>query len=93
MRCSKRRLIRSPRQPARATSAAHRGQARGIFSITALPSLSRTATRNRDASFDLPSIATLALVSRPICRHSSINRTQTYLIAGPLSLRKSAIVL
>jgi hypothetical protein len=92
MRRSKRRLIRSPRQPARATSAAHRGQARGIFSITVLPSLSRTATRNRDASF-VQSIATLALVSRPICRHSSINCTQTHLIAGPLSLRKLAIVL
>src|SRR5262249_29178917 len=41
----------------------------------------------------LPSIATLAFVSRPIRRHSSTNCTQTCLIAGPLSLRKSAIVL
>ena len=41
----------------------------------------------------LPSIATLAMVSRPIRRHSSTNCTQTCLIAGPLSLRKSAIVL
>src|SRR5436853_7316817 len=29
----------------------------------------------------------------PICRHSSINCAQTRLIAAPLSLRKSAIVL
>ena len=35
----------------------------------------------------------LAVVSRPIRRHSSINRTQTCLIAPPPSLRKSAIVL
>src|SRR5438034_820812 len=41
----------------------------------------------------LPSIAMLAVASRPIWRHNSINCTQTCLIAGPLSLRKSAIVL
>src|SRR5262249_2777765 len=41
----------------------------------------------------LPSIATLAFESRPIRRHSSTNRAQTFLIAPPLSLRKSAIVL
>src|SRR5262249_42881311 len=44
-------------------------------------------------SIMLPSIATLAFKSRPIRRHSSTNRTQTFLIAPPLSLRKSAIVL
>jgi hypothetical protein len=36
----------------------------------------------------LPSIATLDVVSRPICRHSSINSAQTRLIAEPLSWRK-----
>ena len=41
----------------------------------------------------LPSMATLALVSRPILRHNSTNCAQTFLIAGPLSLRKSAMVL
>ncbi len=41
----------------------------------------------------LPSIATLACVSRPIRRQSSTNRTQTWRMARPLSLRKSAIVL
>src|ERR1700757_3537447 len=40
----------------------------------------------------LPSIATLAFVRRPICRQSATNWTQTLRIAGPLSLRKSAIV-
>ena len=38
----------------------------------------------------LPSIATFACVSRPIRQHSSINCTQTCLIAGPRSFRKSA---
>ena len=41
----------------------------------------------------LPSIATLAFASNPISRHTSTKRAQTFLIAGPLSLRKSAIVL
>ena len=41
----------------------------------------------------LPSMATLAFVSKPICRQSSTKRAQTFLIAGPLSLRKSAMVL
>src|SRR5262245_6058325 len=41
----------------------------------------------------LPSIATLAFKSRPIRRHSSTKRAQTFLMAPPLSLRKSAIVL
>ena len=43
-------------------------------------------------NFD-PSIATLAFATRPIRRHSSTNRAHTFLIAAPLSLRKSAIVL
>jgi hypothetical protein len=41
----------------------------------------------------LPSMATLAFASRPILRHNSTNRAQTFLISGPLSLRKSAMVL
>src|SRR6476659_6575302 len=41
----------------------------------------------------LPSTATLAFASRPILRHNSTNCAQTFLIAGPLSLRKSAMVL
>jgi hypothetical protein len=40
-----------------------------------------------------PSMATQAVASSPICRHSSTNRTHTFLIANPLSLRKSAITL
>src|SRR5712671_503910 len=41
----------------------------------------------------LPSTATLAFASRPILRHNSTNCAQTFLIAEPLSLRKSAMVL
>src|SRR3979409_1151986 len=41
----------------------------------------------------LPSMATLAFPSRPILRHNSTNCAQTFLMAGPLSLRKSAMVL
>src|ERR1700716_4302342 len=41
----------------------------------------------------LPSMATLAVASRPISRQSSTKRAHTLRIAGPLSLRKSAIVL
>ena len=41
----------------------------------------------------LPSMATLAFASSAILRHNSTNRAQTFLIAGPLSLRKSAMVL
>jgi hypothetical protein len=41
----------------------------------------------------LPSIATPASAKRPSRRHSSTNRAQTWRMAGPLSLRKSAIVL
>jgi hypothetical protein len=41
----------------------------------------------------LPSMATLAFVSRPISRQSSTKRAHTLRIARPLSLRKSAIVL
>src|SRR6185295_1674180 len=43
-------------------------------------------------NFD-PSIARLTFASRPIWRQSSTNRAHTFLIAAPLSLRKSAIVL
>src|SRR5277367_2241548 len=38
-------------------------------------------------------IATLASVSSPRVRHSATNRAQTWRMAWPLSLRKSAIVL
>jgi hypothetical protein len=38
----------------------------------------------------LPSIATLAVVRRPISRQSSTKRAQTLRSAGPLPLRKSA---
>jgi hypothetical protein len=38
-------------------------------------------------------IPILALVSRPISRHRSTNFAQTFELNGPLSLRKSAIVL
>jgi len=41
----------------------------------------------------LPSMATLAFANRPILRHNSTNCAQTFLIAGPLSLRKSAMAL
>src|SRR3954467_11232361 len=41
----------------------------------------------------LPSMATLALVSRPMSGHSATNWAHTLRIADPLSLRKSAIVL
>ena len=41
----------------------------------------------------LPSMATLAVVNRPIARQSATNCAQTLRIAAPLSLRKSAIVL
>src|SRR3977135_3515492 len=41
----------------------------------------------------LPSMATLAFVRSPISRQSSTKRAHTLRIAGPLSLRKSAIVL
>jgi hypothetical protein len=41
----------------------------------------------------LPSIATLACVSSPIARHSATKRAQTWRMALPLFLRKSAIVL
>ena len=41
----------------------------------------------------LPSMATLALVRSPSLRHSSTNWAQTLRMAGPLSLRKSAITL
>jgi hypothetical protein len=40
----------------------------------------------------LPSIATLASANRPIVRQSTTNRLQTWRMARPLSLRKSAIV-
>jgi len=40
----------------------------------------------------LPSIATLAFTSRPICRQSSTKRARTWRIARPLSFRKSATV-
>src|ERR1700716_1667072 len=39
----------------------------------------------------LPSMATLACVSKPIERHSAIKRAHTLRMAVPLSLRKSAI--
>ena len=41
----------------------------------------------------LPSMATLAVASRPSSRHSSTKRAQTWRKPRPLSLRKSAIVL
>src|SRR3954447_23980051 len=41
----------------------------------------------------LPSVATLALASSPMSRHSTTNWGQPWRIAAPLSLRKSAIVL
>ena len=41
----------------------------------------------------LPSIATLAFASSPNLRHKATNCAQTLLMAGPLSLRKSAMVL
>src|ERR1700716_1207978 len=41
----------------------------------------------------LPSMATLAFVRRPISRQTATNCAHTLRIAGPLSLRKSAIVL
>src|SRR2546430_12857902 len=41
----------------------------------------------------LPSIATPASVNRPTVRQSAANRAQTWRMARPLSLRKSAIVL
>src|SRR6266436_1552584 len=40
----------------------------------------------------LPSMATPASAKRPIVRHSTTNRLQTWRMARPLSLRKSAIV-
>ena len=45
-------------------------------------------------AFNLPpSIATLACTKRPIVRHSTTKPAQTWQMARPLSLRKSAIVL
>jgi hypothetical protein len=41
----------------------------------------------------LPSIATLASAKRPTMRQSATNRVQTWRMARPLFLRKSAIVL
>jgi hypothetical protein len=41
----------------------------------------------------LPSIATLAFVSKPISRQSSTKQAHTLRMAGPLSFRKSATVL
>ena len=41
----------------------------------------------------LPSIATIACVNRFRPRHSATNCRQAERIAGPLSLRKSAVVL
>jgi hypothetical protein len=41
----------------------------------------------------LPPIAMLAFVSSSMSRHSSTNCERTSLMAGPLSLRKSAMVL
>src|ERR1700675_3244427 len=38
-------------------------------------------------------MATLAFASRPILRHNSTNRAQTFLMAEPLSLLKSAMVV
>ena len=49
--------------------------------------------RLRTALNLLPSIATLACVSRPIVRHGATNRAHTSQMAVPLSLRKSAMVL
>jgi hypothetical protein len=40
-----------------------------------------------------PSMATLAFDSKPNERHNSTNCPHTFLIAAPLSLRKSAMVL
>lgn len=37
-----------------------------------------------------PPIATLAVASNPILRHTSTKRAQTFLMPGPLSLRESA---
>jgi hypothetical protein len=41
----------------------------------------------------LPSIPTLGVYNKPICRHRATNFAQAFRIAAPLSFRKSAIVL
>src|SRR6185436_5902420 len=40
-----------------------------------------------------PSMATLAVLSKSSLRQTSINPAHTFLMAGPLSFRKSAMVL
>ena len=59
------------------------------------PTLPRVKFRSRllTALNLLPSMAMLGVVSSPSSRHSSTKRVHTWRSSGPLSLRKSAIVL
>src|SRR5258707_6534597 len=64
-------------------------RSRRRFILASVKFLSRALTA---LNFD-PSMATLAMLNRSSLRHSTMNSRHTLRMAGPLSLRKSAMVL